>query len=367
MTQKLENSAATMQIRNQPEGNSEILRDSVREGFKSHTEGEKKFNNLTYKWVGYFGVTGFSVFLTWLIKDSPFKLFGGKRLADHFDTLVKWSAKKIDPLNPTKHEDTFRSFWTIGTLFFGGSVVSVLPVKWLEDSKVRLVKKFDREIYGEEAVANDPTIVNAHRLIESQPKQGWLSVIGSRITAFIATFATWITLGDNTRFLPKKLGTSIDTLGVQIGRWADRIRSIGNPERIRNIQAAVKANMNDEKLGGELRELTKHNSNAPDSMFSRVASYIGMDGIYTVITSIGLFVSTRVLGPLLYKNAKTAETGVNAPPQSISSPSEASGQYRADNLKRDPLKPSLKVSNIYHEDRIASPVKTKNSESIVPA
>jgi hypothetical protein len=308
MTKELQNStAATMTISNQPKVDPEVLRDSVREGFKSHTEGEKKFNNLTYKWVGYFGVTGFSVFLTWLIKDSPFKLFGGKRLAEHFDTLVKWSAKTIDSKNPTNNEKTFRSFWTIGTLFIGGSVVSVLPVKWLEDSKVRLVKKFDREIYGEEAVANDPTIVNAHRLIESQPKQGWPSVIGSRITAFIATFVTWITLGDNASFLPKKLGTSIDTIGVQIGRWSDRIRSFNNPSRIEKIHAAVAENIADMKLHGELRDLNKH-----DSIFSRVFSYIGMDSIYTVITSIGLFVSTRFLGPLLYKNEKTTDAAVNS-------------------------------------------------------
>jgi hypothetical protein len=357
MTQELHIKHADPTLKNASSTPPETRSDAVREGFKSHTEGEKKFNNLTYKWVGYFGVTAFSVFLTWLIKDT-------KPLSGYFQkgvTKLTETFTSIHKNDAVKRKGFFNSVLTIGTLFTGGSIVSVLPIKWLEDNKLRLVKKFDREIYGDEAVATDPKIMAAHQLIAAQPKQSWASVVGSRVTAFIATYGTLLVIGANDGMLAKKLGTSIDTLGVNFGRFMDRIRSSGNPKRIQKIGTAITENIADPNLNKELRTLTAH-----DSIFSKVFSYIGMDAIYTLITSVGLFVSTRFLGPLFYKNEKTANAAVNKPQQPISPLPKASGQDRAGNLKVDPQGPALNISNIHYEDRLASPDKKKNLESITP-
>jgi hypothetical protein len=392
--EKHKNGTTATDNTDQNDKNSDALKNAVREGFKSHTKGESKFNSLTYKWVGYFGVTGFSVFLTWLIKDT-------KPLSGYFQKAVKSLTNQftgIHAQDAKKREGLFNSILTIGTLFTGGSIVSVLPIKWLEDNKLRLVKKFDRQIYGDEAVENDPQIVAAHKLLEAQPKQGWGSVIGSRATAFLATLGTWFIIGRNDGKIAKTLGTSIDTLGVQFGRFADRIRSFNHPERIEKIHRAVKVNIADPKLSGELRDLTSH-----DSMFSRIFSYIGMDGLYTIVTSIGLFVSTRFLGPIFDKNkqpsgqpdtAGTIAAHDTAPArnpseleqspthpytrvsgaqltsrlqQSNSHSSEAHSQNSVSNLKSTAQTPSTNILNINYNDRVASPEKTKNLEFMAPS
>jgi hypothetical protein len=347
MTQEHNNKIAARDSVDQSDQRADTLKQAVREGFKSHTKGESKFNSLTYKWVGYFGVTGFSVFLTWLIKDT-------KPLSGYFQKTVKFFTNKFTNIHAhdaKKREGLFNSILTIGTLFTGGSIVSVLPIKWLEDNKVQLVKKFDRQIYGDEAVENDPQIVAAHKLLEAQPKQGWRSVLGSRVTAFVATLGTWFIIGRNDGKIARGLGTSIDTLGVQFGRFADRIRSFNHPERIEKIHHAVRENMADAKLYGELRDLTRH-----DSMFSRISSYIGMDGLYTIVTSVGLFVSTRFLGPIFDKKQHPPETSTSA---AIAVTHDKPPVRNSSEPEQSTTRPHPQVSEAQLASRLAPPLQEK--------
>ena len=333
-----------------------IERDVVSEGFKAHTEGEKRFNDLTYTGVGYFGVTGFSVLLTWLFRDK----MGGA-----FEKAAEWVTKNASFV--AKNKNTAQSILTVGALFTGGSIMTVTGVKMLEDNKAKIVKGFDKQIYGEEAVNNDPELVAAHKAMESQPKQTWASVGGSRITAFGATLASLFLIGANSGFLSKRIGTSFDTLGVQFGRWGGRLLNKAHPDKIADINSAISENIKLNEVAGantNFRELVK----GKDTQWTRILSYAGTDALYTVITAVGLFVSTRMLAPIFDKNGMDQWGKQKNEKQSHKQEAPANEHVKPipiDQLERaqDETLPRVRVSNVQSLERIS----TKNAEQQVGA
>lgn len=261
----------------------------VAEGFRNKTKGEGLFNEITYIAVGIVGVTAFSVFATWLLRDT------NSPLARGYNSLVDRVTKKFGG-NPADMNNEIRkrvdSNLNIAALFTGGTMVSVLPVKWLEDSKPGLVKFFDKKIYGEDAVANDPKLIEAHKELEQVPKQTWKSVFASRVTAFVATFTTSLALGP-----------IIDRYSIGFGRRIDRSLNGKNAEIGKTIDAAIAQSP---------LAVTRANP-SPDRVQSRVFNYIGMDGFYTAITGTALFVFTRVFAPIFDKKDQHVPEAVKAP------------------------------------------------------
>ena len=264
----------------------------VAEGFKSRTKGEALFNFTSYVGVGYLGVTGVSVLMTWLLRDH-------KGIAPKFEKFVQ------GVVNLTKghktgaafeaHAKNVSSLTNIATLFLGGTLMSVLPVKWLEDNKAKLVKGFDHSFYGYDKAEKDPTIVAAHADLEAAPKQTWLSVAGARLLAFALTFGTAALIGGNESVLGKltsKRNTkdvlSLDHTAIKVGRWVDGAIHHKDPAALKTIERARHASP---------VEMTR-DAKAPDRMFTRIANYFTLDGLYTVLTASSLFVFTRVLAPV---------------------------------------------------------------------
>jgi hypothetical protein len=312
-------------------------RDAVSEGFKTHTKGEKFFNDLTYTGFGYFGVTGLSVFMTWLIKDT-------EPLKTPFKKLIQWSEKN------TFFGKRSNSLLTILTLFTGGSLMTVTGVKALEDNKSKLVKWFDKQFfYGKDAVENNPELIESHKIIESQPKQTWASVGLSRVVAFAATIGSWILIGENKGWIAKKLNTSIDTMGTQFGRWSSRQLF---PKLEENIHLAVQSDS--KTLGTNMRDLNDH-----DKVPTRVFSYIGTDGLYTVITSIGLFISTRILAPIFDKTGLD-NLDKEVAHQNVQKPQTA--PILTENLERaeDDTAPRVRVEKVASVNRLAQHDQNKD-------
>lgn len=263
----------------------------IAEGFRNRTKGEALFNKISYIGFGYFLVTAVSIFMTWLLRDT-------RRIAPKFAE----SAKKVTEKFGLHHD-----IIDIGTLFLGGSIASVLPVKWLEDRKSELVKKFDRFYYTDDQIKNTPSIQAAYKELDTLPKQTWLSVAGSRIVAFAATFSLYALAGSNKGPLAKLTGESISKRAIQFGRWMDKLWHRSNPAVVAEIEASAAENIRrmsstygDKALKG--LELMREGPHA-DRVASRIWSYTGLDGLYTLVTSGTLFVGTRVLGGLWGKQA----------------------------------------------------------------
>lgn len=265
----------------------------VAEGFKNRTWGEGIFNALSYIGIGYFGVTAISVAMTWLLRDT-------KLMAPRFKKFVDFVTDKTPFLKTNTPEqrkaafDFYDNNLTILAMFTGGTLATVLPVKWLEDSKAKIVQWFDKKIYGEERVANDPHLIRAHWEMEQVPQQTWRSVIASRVTAFAATYGTSMLVGSNESLGYRATGHSIRSLSTRGGRAIDSYLNRKNPGILGNITDA--------------RTLDPINPVANERLASKIWQYVVMDAMYTAITASSLFVFTRIFAPLLGK--KVPEEGI---------------------------------------------------------
>lgn len=321
-------------------------RDIIAEEFRNRTKGEALFNKISYIGVGYFLVTGVSIFMTWLLNDNP-----------------KYSAKFSETAkNFTKKMGFPPTIASIATLFIGGTIASVLPVKWLEDFKPQLVKRFDRFYYGDDKVKNDPTLIAAHRELEALPKQTWLSVLGSRIVAFAATFSVFFLMGSNKSPLAKIAGESIDKRSTQFGRWMDKLLNGKNPAIVAEVEATAAENirrmspsLGEEALKGP--EIMRQGPNA-DRVTSRIWSYIGLDGFYTIITSGALFVFTRVFGGLFGKQSATPPidqltTQMELSRQSVKTPTPVADITPVADAAPDA--PRAKIAQPAYHERVSAP------------
>ncbi len=322
----------------------------ITEGFRNKTKGEGYFNTLTYTGVGYFGVTAFSIYLTYLLRDRD------GYLAKAFKPVVD-GATKFFSRNATTAEEATRiaqkvdSNMNIAALFTGGTVVSLLPIKWLEDHKSSIVKKLDAKIYGQEAIDNDPALIEAHKELDSVPRQTWRSVLTSRLLAFAATYSTSFLVGDDKSFIGKKTGLSIDRAGASIGRHIDSRLNRGDAQIVAQNNAAGLASP-----GG----LTRAAAN-PDRVSARIWGYIAMDGFYTLITSKALFVFTRIFAPFYDKRA-THNSSTALPPAPAALPTPASPTLPAPANDVAPAQasndnpPSPQVHSVQAQARVGAPV-----------
>ena len=318
-------------------------RSTIQEGFRNRTKGERLFNRLAYTGVGFFGVTGVSVLMTWLLRDNP-------KTSPKFEAFVE---RNIERFNLHRFRNTINSNVTIATLFLGGTIVSVLPIKWLEDSKASIVKKFDERFYSKKELQENPAIEAAHREMESLPKQTWASVLGSRLVAFAATFGVSFLMGSNESPIAKRTGESIDKRSAQFGRWMDRALNKGNPKAIEEIEKAVISNK-DAIESGALKgiEIVRKEAANLDRIPTRIWNYIGMDGFYTVITSATLFAFTRILAPVLGKKQLEPEQRQPAPSRvEAIHPQLQDGRTAADETRHETPHPL--VTQTTHHQRLA--------------
>ena len=324
----------------------------IAEGFSSRTEGERKFNHEAYIGVGYFGVTALSIALTWLMRDF-------EPISKHFNNGVNKLAEKITRKSYKEISKEvlgkFDSIASIATLFTGGTIMSVLPVKWMEDNKAEIVKKYDTEIYGAERVANDPYLVEAHKRLEEAPKQTWLSVGMSRLTSFVATFGTWYLIGTNSSPGAKATGWSIDKFGIKTARALDETLHAGaNKPYIATMRTAASDKLLRE--GDDLLKPLSAEYKNGERIATRVWNYVVQDGLYTIITSASLFAFTRVFGPLFDKPHHTSAVANDNPspsakdhPPVLTHPSELTAPKAL-----QAAKPDSKVQNVTHAQTVAA-------------
>lgn len=313
-------------------------RDVIREGFKNKTRGEAWFNGISYIGVGYGLVTAVSVFMTWLIRDT-------KNASKFFEKYA---------LAPVIKRGWSSSIASIGTLFIGGTLASVFPVKWLEDAKPQIVKKLDRLILSDEEF-DSPKVKEAHKELEEMPKQTWLSIFGSRVVAFAATFGVYALMGSNKSPFAKVTGHSLDEVSIRFGRGMDRLLNKSNPHAVAQIDTAIATNLS--RIGSHGPDALSglevvRGTHGADRVATKVWSYVGIDAIYTLITSISLFVSTRVLGSFLGKPRNpTAHETTHTPSPTIQESAPEPNAPAAES----PIKPTSKAQGFIHLERVAQP------------
>ena len=314
---------------NQPENDADRKHNYVREGFQNRTRGEKKFNITTYFGMGYVGVWAFSLFASWALRDS--KLFaptyerGVQKLTR---AIASFSGKDATAIAPA-----VRKYANISSLFTGGTLVSVLPIKWREDNKYEIVKKYDEQIYGKDVVENDPTIRKAHEEIRQAPKQTWSSVFASRLTSFVVTYAAAQFIGDG-----------IEKHSTRFGRALNR-KITSNPETLAQITRAETAPGQKFVLG------TTPGDPRADTLATRIGHDAVADGMYTVLTSGALYIFTRVFAPLFDQRHKFEQERYQTVPTPAHAVTQTPAPTPVDGAP--PATPRAQVSAVQAQARVA--------------
>lgn len=329
-------------------------------GFQNKTKGEAAFNAISYIGFGYFVVTATSVLMTFLMQDSK---------------ALGWMGKQLKETSLRFHLPP--SFGNIGSLFIGGTIASVLPVKWLEGNKPLFVKKLDHLFYDDEQYANDPKIQIAHQELDELPKQTWGSVLGSRVVAFAATLGVFLLAGSNKSPVYKwtREKFSLDKASVELGRATDKLFNHGTESVIEDIKAATKENKRrmglpeehpDYMINSDVIRPDDHRlepTTPVDRKVSRVFSYIWLDAFYTAITSASLWVSTRVFGAVIGQKQPTISAQqeketytplfVHKNANALALPAKSAASEPT--LETPPNHPTTTVGSSVHLERVAEP------------
>ena len=190
------------------------------------------------------------------------------------------------------------------TFFLTGGFAVIPPMKWLEDRKVELVKKYNREMYYGAKADTDPVVIQSEKELEAAPKQNWASVISSRFLALIPFYFAYSVLWDHKSVLAKTTGFYVDKPII----WASR--------KLGKVSASV---FGDKKALTHITQLEKTSPKellsvwkpGADPMHSTGPYYFISEAITSAIVAVGIYVLTRVLGPII--GTKQPSTASNAP------------------------------------------------------
>jgi hypothetical protein len=274
------------------------------------TEGEKKFDFLTYTGINY----GLNVLL------SLGAIYWANRTKSGHDSLKGFGefVGKIPGINKDSAE-----FIANKSFFLTGGFAVLAPVKWLEDAKTHLVKKWNREIYGTKA-DTDPAIQRSEREVEEAPKQGWASVISSRCLALIPFYITVGLLWSRTSLLSKITNPELGKMSTDAIRAADKANTaefsqlagkgiyFDNPivwvsRKIGKFTTYISGNKQELARIGEMEKtfpgMIKEGLHPAERDSNHVALpyYFISEAITSAMVAVGMYFITRVMGPVFDK------------------------------------------------------------------
>lgn len=283
------------------------------------TQGEKRFDTLTYRTVGYWVNVLLSIGAVVAVERTP--------QGQKFLNGIVERAQRLFPKADGELVDTIAR----KTFFLSGGFAVLAPMKWLEDAKVSLIKKWDRQIYGDK-VDTDPKIQQAHADLEAAPKQTWLSVMGSRVLALIPFYLTigalWTRESTLARWTNPELRamskdaikdmklhnpaqfSQITSKGFYIDKLIDNVsrgmgkgwaRIAGNKKALGQIEK-----MEQEFPGTVRSAITKDGTHDP--VHSTLPYYVISETITSAMVAWGVFALTRVLGPLIGRRPAAGKT-----------------------------------------------------------
>ncbi len=286
----------------------------ARKHFK--TEGENRFNWITYTGLGYFANVAISLAgVYWAERTHAGQSFIGA-LGRGFEKLG---------FNGAKAEMLGRK-----SFFLTGGFAVIPFMKWLEDKKPELVKTYNREIYG--ALADtDPTIRQSEHEVEQAPQQSWASLIIGRLLALVPFYITvgmlwdrdsWLARTTNPEQKPGKgwyFDRPISTVARDLGKqftsrgtafdsamhnatWPQKLyhgtlRVLGKPLRLmpENKAAFAQIEQMEQHSPGVVKSVKK---GMHDPLHVAMPYYAISEAITSAMVAWGLFVITRFTGPI---------------------------------------------------------------------
>ena len=319
---------------------------------RKKTSGEKVFDGVTYAGVALLGNEAASLvimeqlnrknwfsksfidFRTWCEKTSEKMVFHVPRYISG-DHTISEIEQAMAPAGKAAEAHS-----RVPTLLYAtlGGMLMVLPVKWLEDNKGAIVRKFDNWIHGKKA-QEDPNMVAAHAEMEQAPKQTWESLGKGRIVTVIAALAADATFGWRHSLSAKLLkGTKAEKFS-SLDHIADEIAK-------KSVDMFVK--------GGKTMTL-EQKVKAP--LFEPVHVGAWLLTLSSTLTAL-FYVTSKVMAQNQQTNqqkkAHQTEHALTSAPRD-EQPAPAVASYKEAALDMNAETPTVRVSNITHHEAIHAP------------
>lgn len=313
------------------------------------TAGEKRFDSRAYMGLGYIANVLLSLGAVYFIE----RMRPGQQ-------TMNWLMKGADKM-PNAISGAAR-FLASKTFFLTGGFAVLVPIKMMEDKKYEMVKKWNREIYGDRA-DTDQQILQSEQEIKEAPKQGWASILGSRVLSLIPFYLTVGLLWENK----SKLGqitnkefrgmekeqrkafldnaeTAIKngditkhsefsqtmSKGVYFDRpiaWASRVIGKAVAKVTGNEKAVERITTMQKQFPGMIKEgVAGTTTRDPDH--AAWPYYFISEAITSAIVARAVYLMTRVLGPMLGKKEEAPQTpaALHVSPEEVAQPANTTPQ-----------------------------------------
>jgi hypothetical protein len=277
------------------------------------TKGEKKFDLLTYTGINYVANVLLSIGAVYWVERTR----GGQKF---MHDLGEWVGRKL----PSVNKDTAKLLAS-KSFFLAGGFAVLAPVKWMEDAKVGLVKKWNRDAYGAHA-ESDPVIVQSEREMEEAPKQTWGTVVSSRVLSLIPFYLTVGLLWTRTSMLARATNPELANMSKQAAKameeaqpaqfsqiaskgvyfdkpigWASRVIGKAVSKLTGNKEALAKIQEMEATYPGMIKEGANKAIRDPDH--SAIPYYFISEAITSGAVAAGMYGITRVLAPIMGKKS----------------------------------------------------------------
>ncbi len=243
------------------------------------TAGEKRFDWLTYGGVGYAANVAISIGAMWGVDRTRWGKDFLYQSSHALSGLTGVSAKTLRP----------QIRYT--ALLTGGFSV-LAPIKWLEDHKIDYVKAYDAQHYA--AIPDAQAHLRAaYERLESEPRQSWGSILGSRMLAMVPFYGFTGTCMREGQWLARQTGGKI---------FAEKLIT----QAARGIDGALHSG--DAKALAELAEKNRRYPNYTVNSFIRgemerpitaLADYSITEAITSGMVATFLYGFTRLTAPIL--------------------------------------------------------------------
>lgn len=270
------------------------------------TDGEHRFNNETYRRIGYYANVGISLASIFAVERT--------HVGQRFITALGRGLKKLHV--PGDAEQLARK-----SFFLTGGFAVVPFMKWREDDKVALVKQYNREIYGPKA-DRDPTIMQSEYELEQAPKQSWASIISGRLIALVPFYITVGLMWEKGSALGKALGgwgidrpisnlsRDLGKLWASSGKYFDHLHEVAGIRKVYHgalsgVGKLVRLVPEDKAAVAQIEAMEQLSPGAVKSMkdgkhdpnHAVVPYYFISEAITSAMVAWGIFLITRVTGP----------------------------------------------------------------------
>jgi hypothetical protein len=328
------------------------------------TIGEHKFNRRTYNHIGYLANALLSVAAIYWAERTR----GGQKFIHDFGEL----AAKIPKINPETAK-----FLATKSFFLAGGFAVMVPMKWMENKKAELVKKWNQEAYGAGATT-DPVLLQSQKEVEAAPRQTWASIFGSRILALVPFYATVGLLWSNKSILSKLTNPELRALSkdaiktmekadpsgfsklaakgiyfdrpiAAASRWLGKIgaRITGDTKALNTLEDMQRSYPGMIKQGAA--GITDR-----DTIHSSMPYYFISEAITSAMVAWGVFLLTRVLGPIF--DRKSRHTKPSATIEAIA-PAKKEAPELPEKIEKPASQPETKITlshAVHHEPGAAA-------------